>query len=333
MHVSASRMELGIHGERPKSDVMIQVRWRIVVLLVWLSLFFNVERLDLDIGQMDTINLPSSTYVLGLLAAVAALMPAFQRRHVGLLMGLAVALHLAAMALLGEPIIGGVHIYLTFTAILMLLITVAAAYHLGRSLNEFLEAVEEMTFSNNGGKRYSEGEAQELASLEMISSRRTQRPLSILLLQTDVSSMNMMLHRLIQDVQRLMLQRYLLATVARVLSRYLRRNDIIVETQKPGQLVVIARETSSTEAAALGVRLQQITQERLGVDASYSVASFPEHALTYEELLHAAEQRLRDRGYRAQLQTEPEDQIDQLAEQYVHDPRAKTATPQPDVQI
>jgi len=310
---------------------MLQVRWRVVVLLLWLSLFFNVERLDLNLGQMDTINLPTSTYIIGLLAAVAALTPMFQRRHIGLLMGLTVVIHVAILVVLGEPIVGGVHIYLTLTSILMLLITIAAAYNLGRSLNEFLEAVEEMTFSNNGGRHYNESQAQELTNLEMLSSRRSQRPLSILLLQADVSSMNMLLHRMIQDVQRLMLQRYLLATVARVLSRHLRRTDITVQTQKPGQIVVIARETSGAEAAALGERLQQIAQERLGVDTTYSIASFPEHALTYEELLHAAEQRLRERGPRTQMQPQPEEQIDQLAEQYLHDPRAQAATSQPDV--
>lgn len=316
---------------QPKSEAMTQVRWRVVLLLLWLSVFFNVERLDLDIGQMNTINLPSSTYVIGLVAAVAALTPAFQRQHMVLLMGLAVLLHLVSLALLNEPIVGGVHIYLTLTSILMMLITIAAAYNLGRSLNEFLEAVEEMTFSNEGGRRYTERDAQDLASLEMISSRRTQRPLSIVLLQTDVSSMNMMLHRLIQDVQKLMLRRYLLATVSRVLSRYLRRTDIIVETQKSGQLVVIARETSSVEAERLGERLRQVTQERLGVDAAYSVASFPEHALTYEELVLSAEQRIRERGHRGPTRPQPEESIQQLAEQYAQDARGtKAVTPQPD---
>jgi hypothetical protein len=298
---------------------MAQIRWRVILLLSWLTLFFNIERLDLDLGAIDTINLPTVVYFIAILAAVAALTPAFQRLPVGVLMIGVTLLYLLALLLLAEPIFGDIYTYITLTSIFLLVVTTYLSYNLGRSLTEFLAAVEDMTFSNRGGRLHNTQEAADAVHLEMISSRRRQRPLSLVVLQADPSSMNMMMHRLVQDVQRLMMQRYLLVSITRVLSRHTRRTDIIIEGQQPGRLVLLAPETTGEQAIALGERLTRVAQERMGIDANYSVASFPEQALTYEELLNVAEQRLGRQLPDQRNQLAPEDQISKLAQQRAAD--------------
>jgi GGDEF domain-containing protein len=301
-------------------DGMNQIRWRLVSLLFWLTVFFNIERLDLDLGQIDTINLPSSVYLIGTVGAVLALMPMFQRRPMLLLIAGALACYVGSLLLTSEPVLGGVHTYLTLSAALMLVLTIYLAYSLGRSLSEFLSAVEEMTFSARGGQLHSGIEAQDLVQREMVFSRRSQRPLSLVLLQAEAESMNLMMHRLIQDIQRMMLQRYLLSTVSRVLSRHVRRTDLITEGPEPGQIVLLAPETTTQDAQALGDRLAQVTRDRLGVEASFSVVTFPEHALTYEELLNVAQSRLREQRVALPPAVEPEEQITRLAQQHAHEP-------------
>lgn len=296
------------------------VRWRVISLLIWLTLFFNLERLDL--GGVDTINLPTGIYLIGIATAIAALTPFFQQRSLWMLIAMAVASYLGALLVTLQPLLGGVHTYLTFTGLFLLVVTAVLAYNLGQSLREFLAAVEEMTFSHKGGRLRSESEAQELIKLEMLSSRRTQRPLSLVVLQGDASSMNMMLHRLIREIQRSMMQRYLMATVARVLARYLRRTDIIIEGQQAGRFMLLAPETSTEHAVALGERLRRIAHERLGLDANYSVATFPDQALTYEELLNVADQQLNEQVAGKNGSLEPEEQLYQRAEQPAQEPLA-----------
>lgn len=308
---------------------MAQIRWRVVLLLFWLTLFFNIERLDLNLGELDTINLPTALYVVGIASAIAALTPSFQRQPVGVVVAAGTLAYLAALLALTEPIIGSVHTYLTLAGVLLLGITIVLAYNLGRSLTEFLAAVEDMTFSNKGGRLHTEAEAHDMVHLEMISSRRTQRPLSLVVLQANASSVNLMMHRLIQDVQRLMIQRYLLVTITRVLSRHARRTDIIIEGKQPGRLALLTPETSRREALALGERLTQIAQARLGIDASYSVATFPDQALTYEELLNVAEQGLGAQAPDAPDALPPEEQATQLAERHAHEPLAAQPEPRP----
>lgn len=304
---------------------MALIRWRMLWLLLWLTLFFNIERLDLDLETIDTINLPTVVYPIGIASAIAAITPTFQRRPLSLLIALALGLYAAALLLQLEPLFGDIHTYLTLTCALLLSVTVVLAYTLGRSLSEFMQAVEDMTFSSRGGLLRDERAAQDIVQREMISSRRRQRPLSLVMLQADASSMNLMLHRLIQDVQRLMIQRYVLVSVTRVLARHLRRTDIIVEGPQPGRLVLLAPDTSAEDAQLLGERLAQVARERVGIDASYSVATFPDQALTYEELLNVAEQRLTTQGAGHPPQLEPEEQVTQLAEQHAHEQLAPAA--------
>jgi GGDEF domain-containing protein len=306
---------------------MGQVRWRVISLLFWMTLFFNIERLDIDIGEIDTINLPTSVYAVGIAVAIAGLMPTFQRRPIRILIALSVIMYVMALFITMEPILGDIHTYLTLTGILLLVVTALLSYNLGQSISEFLTAVEEMTFSDKGGRLRSTTEAQEFVHLEMVSSRRTQRPLSLVMLQADASSMNMLMHRLIQEIQRSMMQRYLMATVARVLSRYMRRTDIIIEGQQPGRLVLLAPETTVEEAEALGERLKNVAEERLGVNAHYSVATFPNQALTYEELLNVAEQRLGDQGTAKNVLSGTDEQISKLAEQQAQEPIVAAPTP------
>jgi hypothetical protein len=312
---------------------MRRIRWRVIALLFWLTLFFNIERLDLNLSQIDTINLPSSIYAIGTLGALLALTPPFQQRPVGILIAATLGIYFGALIGTAQPIIGGVHTYLTFTGVLMLALTIILAYNLGRSLSEFMAAVEQMTFPNKDRPLHAEHEAQEPVQREMVSSRRSQRPLSLVLLQTEADSMNMLMHRLIQDIQRLMMQRYLLSSVARVLSRAVRRTDLIIEGPEPGQLVLLAPETDTDEAQAFGDRMAQVTRERLGVDTSFSVATFPEHALTYEELLNVAQHRLREQRPALSETLEPEEEITRLAEQHAHDALVVSGATQREAQI
>src|SRR3712207_4596459 len=103
---------------------MAQIRWRVIILLSWLTLFFNIERLDLDLGTIDTINLPTVVYFIGIVAAIAALMPIFQRRSVGLLLVVAPLLYIVALLALGEPLLGDVYTYITIASICLLGVTI-----------------------------------------------------------------------------------------------------------------------------------------------------------------------------------------------------------------
>lgn len=271
---------------------MKKLRLNIVALVIWLTVFFNIERLD--IGGNDTINLDSGVYLVAVVAMILPLISFFQQRSV--LLTLIPTLMLLALVLVISPSqdLGDFYTYITLVEITMLTVLAVLGHRVGQSLAEFRRAVEIVTLKDSTSRLYDLARANELVRTEMSSSRRTQRPLSLLIFQADASSLNMMMHRFVQDLQRSMMQRYVLAMTARVLSRNLRRTDLIIEDGKPGRLVLVTPDTPGESAMLLGQRLVQLVQDQLGITARYGTASFPDQALTFDELLDVAEHRLRD---------------------------------------
>lgn len=271
---------------------MKKLRLNIVALVIWLTVFFNIERLD--IGGNDTINLDSGVYLVAVVAMILPLLSFFQRRSV--LLTLVPTLMLLALVLALSPSqdLGDFYTYITLVEITMLTVLAVLGHRVGQSLAEFRRAVEIVTLKDSTSRLYDLARANELVRTEMSSSRRTQRPLSLLIFQADASSLNMMMHRFVQDLQRSMMQRYVLAMTARVLSRNLRRTDLIIEDGKPGRLVLVTPDTPGESAMLLGQRLVQLVQDQLGITARYGTASFPDQALTFDELLDVAEHGLRD---------------------------------------
>jgi hypothetical protein len=299
---------------------------RVAALIVWLALLFNVERLD--ITTTNTIDLPSSLYVTALVVALAGLLPIFQRRPVFVLIALGIALFAIGLAVTSPARIwAGDHKYRTLAGLLLLAVTAVLAHCAGRVLAEFRQAVEMLTFSQRESRVRQLHDAEETVQIELLDCRRKQRPLSLVMLQADSSTLDAMMHRLVHDIQRAMMQRYVVAMAAGVLARFLRRTDVIIQHTKPGRLIFVAPETSEPQAIALGQRMVDVARQQLGVAAQFSVAAFPEQALTFEELLNVAEQRLRERPNGQPSVTTPEDELAQIIGQRAHEQREQPIRP------
>jgi GGDEF domain-containing protein len=267
------------------------LRGRLIALLLWLVACFNIERLDL--GSINTLDLEPVTYVAVAAVVLPPLFGFFQKRPALLVVALGwVALGIG-LVLDPSPKFGGTSIYLTLVEFILVGGAAVLAHRVGDELAEFRQAVEMITLRDKNDRLHSLGDAQDLVQTQMSASRRLHRPLSVIVLEADARSLNMMMHRFVQDLQRSMMQRYVLAVTARVLARHLRRTDLIIEDGKPGRLILVTPETSEDKARLLGDRLVHLVQDRLGITARYGVAAFPDHSLTFEDLLDTAEHNLR----------------------------------------
>ena len=269
---------------------MTTLHWRVIGLLAWLTFFFNIDRLSAITGQSLVIqNLAVS--VVGVLAAILPLLPMLQERSLLTQATLITLLYTGVSALSGTLFLGGMAAWNLLAGFVLLLVTVVLSHRIAQGFLEFRSAVETVTLAMpNGTKRLrSLEETREMVDIEMVRSRRFERPLSLVMIQADTSSINMQMHRLVQEIQRGMMQRYVLSTMAHVLSRTLRRTDIVVEDAQPGRLLLVAPETNDAEATQMGSRVARLIQERLGIGASYGIAAFPQQALTFEDLRNVAE--------------------------------------------
>ncbi|MCS6840388.1 MAG: diguanylate cyclase [Roseiflexus sp.] len=270
---------------------MNSLRRRCVALLLWLIAGFNIERLDL--GSVNTLDLEPVTYAVVAMAVLLPFFSFFQKRPAILVIAAGwIALGIGLM-LDPSPEFGGIHTYLVMVEFVLVGGAAFFAHRAGEALEEFRQAVETITLRDKNDRLHSLSDAQDAVQTQMSACRRMRRPLSVIVLEADARSLNMMMHRFVQDLQRAMMQRYVLAVTARVLARHLRRTDLIIEDDRPGRLILVAPETSEDRARALGDRLVRLVQDRLGITARYGVAAFPDHSLTFEDLLDAAERHLR----------------------------------------
>ena len=272
---------------------MKQLRRSVVALLVFLAIFYNIERLDF--GRQNSINIQSVVYVVGIVAVVSIiLVPMLWRAQLVLSVLLWSSVLVVCKLLVPEnrPLWGDIYTYLFITELVLLNILVALAHHVARNLHEFEEVVKNITFAEVSRRVKNLSDVEEDIQTELLRSRRHHYPLTVMVIQPDPQSIRAVLHRMVQEVQQAMMGRYVITSLARVIGDQLRRTDIIVDQHEQNRFVVISPDTSTSNSIILANRIKVAAAERLGVELCCGVASFPDEALTFEELIGQAESQL-----------------------------------------
>jgi len=266
-----------------------------IALLIGLAVFFNIERMDF--GQQNVIDIQTFVYVLGILAVLAVIMiPAMWNTPLPVSLALWLGLYLLCRLSFfsSRPLLGGVHTYLSITEVALLSILVGLAHNVGRSLHDFEEAVKNITLSDVNRRVRNMDEAIEDIRMELVRSRRHQRPLTVMVIEAKPESIRAVLHRTVQEVQRAMMTRYVVTSLARVIGNQLRRTDMVLDQRDRGRFVILSPDTNVASSSVVVGRIQAAAAEQLGVSIACGLASFPDDALTFDELVHRAEGHLQE---------------------------------------
>ena len=267
----------------------------VIALLIGLAVFFNIERMDF--GQKDVINIQTFVYVLGILAVSAVIMtPALWNTPLPVSLALWLGLYLLCRLSFfdSRPLLGGVYTYLSITEVALLSILVGLAHNVGRGLHDFEEAVKNITLSDVNRRVRNMDEAIEDIRMELVRSRRHQRPLTVMVIEAKPESIRAVLHRTVQEVQRAMMTRYVVTSLARVIGNQLRRTDMVLDQRDRGRFVILSPDTNVASSSVVVGRIQAAAAEQLGVSIACGLASFPDDALTFEELVRRAEGNLQE---------------------------------------
>jgi GGDEF domain-containing protein len=262
------------------------LQWRIAILISWLAVVFAAARFQPPLNT--TTVLGWAIHGMALIAALAPLSQFVRRRYPLLWGGLLLSLYLTAVFFGLPDTLSDAYLHHALTGLLLNLISYLLAWRVGQSLDEFFEAIKLITVSEPGPAVPNAQEVEQRIANEIYISRRSQRPLSLVLFEVDSEALNQMPNRLIQDVQHLIVRRYMQAMMARAIAGILRRTDLIIASMKRGQLVLLAPETDKAGAEVVGQRAVQYLDQQLGLKVDFSTASFPEEGVTYERLLESA---------------------------------------------
>jgi len=281
---------------------MTELRRAIIFMVIFLAVFFNIERLDYS--DQTLIDLQTFVYVLvSIMILSTLLLRSLQKLSIQFTLPLWLGFYLALKLILltDRPFVGGIYTYLSITEMAMIALAALLTKNLSRSLNELEGLAEETIFPKRNRRVKDLHEAEEDIKTEFFRSRRHNRPLSVLIIEMDRFAVKKNTEQGFINVQHLMMNRFLLASLGQVLTKVVRRTDFILEPEKQDGFILLCPETNAEGASQLASRIQTFAQKDLGLTVQCGSAAFPEEAITFEDLLLKARKDMLEPGELSQL--------------------------------
>lgn len=245
---------------------------------------------QLEFGSIDVSVTPVYVPVLtALFVAGIVFVPRIAALSALLLTSVVVVGYLLARSYATEPVTWWSRdtTYLGVLEIMVAALAVLIAQRVAFALSEFEDAVANITIGDAVRIKTLDFAQDEIA-VEMSRARRHERPLTVTVMAVEPASIQASLHRIVHDVQRAMMQRYILSGLARVAAQRTRRGDIVVQDVTGNRIIIISPEASPQQVETLVYRLRDSAELALGLPVRLGVAGFPHHALTFDDLISSA---------------------------------------------
>jgi hypothetical protein len=124
---------------------------------------------------------------------------------------------------------------------------------------------------------------------EFIRSRRYNIPLSVLVIKLDPEAIKASRDNAMEEMILSLMTRYTANSLVRVLDKELRRTDLIIEQPRRNRIILLFPQTDAPGSKVMATRIGKLSEEHLGISLSCGYATFPDEAITFEELLQRAE--------------------------------------------
>jgi GGDEF domain-containing protein len=256
------------------------MRFLVSILIIWLFLFYNIERLS------KPINITRVAYTfVPIMAVLTILVSRLCKVSLGVLLVGPVPVVLVFKAWLGFRV-WGTALPLTVTEICAIAVTTILARWVSNGLIEFESAIAHITIGQVGKlpEPFSTGQGEMYQ--EVRRARYHQRPLALVAIGIEEESIRVALDRMVQEVQQAMMKQYVLSAVAKTLCDELEDYNTIA--QRNDHFLALLPEVTPEKLADLIERLRKAVSEQVGVTLQVGTASFPGDAQTFESLVEKA---------------------------------------------
>ena len=259
---------------------MKRMRFFVGVLVVWLFLLYNIERLSKPINLTDV----AYTFV-PVVALLIILIPRLLTVPLWAWLGGAIPVFLLLKIWLRSRA-WGASLPLTVTEACLIAVTIILARWVSHGVSEFESAIAHITIGqvDTLAEPISTGQAE--IYREIRRARHHQRPLALVAVGVEEKSIQVVLDRMVQEVQQAMMKRYVLSDIARTLCHGLEDYNVIARTND--YFVILLPEVTAERLPDLLSRLHQTVSEQVGVCLQIGAASFPDDAVTFEALVDKA---------------------------------------------
>lgn len=264
-----------------------------IFLILFLSLFFNIDRISTSLTT--SIYIEQFVYFHGVAIIISiCLFPLLHKIHIIKLLILnLIFLVVEKLVIPGShPLFGGAYIYLTITEATGLSILLYLAYQQSHSIFHFEQAVGKLSFGNHSlHPILSLEDSMHDIQAQMHFSRLHTTPLSVIVIEPEPESLHHLIHHAFQEAYRVLRTHCSLTKVATLIQPALRRTDLVIENRQDGRLLIVCPGTDPEEIRTLTSRLQ-MTANQHEMTIRLGCASFPDEAYTFDDLVFQAESQL-----------------------------------------
>ena len=262
--------------------------------LFWLAFYLLII---LGLGQLDfagrsVINFSSYFYILTILIVPSILfIDGLSKAHMLVPMILWASVYLAISQILDRSLSApNADFQIVILEFVLLQTAVWLTYNLAREIGRAESVLDALALSTFPNRALDMDAAFDKIKVELTRSRRYHRPLTLMVLQTDPEDHQSM-KEMVKNIQHDLAHRFSLARIGQIIGDGVRQTDLVVRDHT-GRFVVICPETDMGYSAVLADRLKSAVESRAGISIQWGVAAFPEEALTFEDLLQKARERL-----------------------------------------
>jgi len=259
-----------------------------VLLLMFILVIFALEQIK--IGDKSFIYFPSHFYFLIVLDVITTVtVPNLRWMNFGTLMFFwgAIFVIIAYFYLLRQ---GMEYLQVSVVEGVFLAVAIWIAYQLNVQMaasESIMSALASSTYPNH---TLELANATRPVDTEMNRARRHSRPLSLVIVSPEniEPDVNQKAYHVLRED---MLRQFVHARIGQIIAAQARETDVITRDHD-GKFIVLCTETERDSAALMAKRIQATIAETMGANTTWSVAAFPEDALTFEDLVEKAKQGL-----------------------------------------
>jgi len=260
---------------------MKEITRKIILVILFQGIVFSLGWLDF--GSQSVFHIHPLVYLLLEIAILSIIaIPVLQ--YASLYMSLLMWALIYLVTLFIRIKILNLALFYQVVAIEFLLLEAAVwlSHALAGTLHEQEKIMRSFIYSVFPGRILNLQDAEERISLELLRSRRHNRPLTIIVIKSESGVIDRPDHEV--------LELFAETRIGQIINGQARQTDLIMR-DRSGQFIILCPETDFTNSTVLAERIQQAINEKMGVSVSWGVASFPEEGLTIDGLLYKARLR------------------------------------------
>lgn len=164
------------------------------------------------------------------------------------------------------------------------------AYQLAVGISHAESIIDAMALGAFPNRTQSIAEASKQIRVEITRSRRYHRPLSMIVLQPDISA-SLSFDKMMLSIQHDIWNRFSFARIGQVIDESIRQTDMVF--RDPGnRFIILCPETDYRSAQILAERVGRAVAEKMNIQMSWGAASFPDDALNFDDMMDVAISRL-----------------------------------------